>query len=87
MAKMIKVEEAVGEVLLHDITKVDGDKFKGRIFKKEIKIFLCFSFPNIFLKAKSFFGSANFNLPPLHTHLFLILVMFLLLEFLTLEIF
>jgi len=34
MAKMIKVEEAVGEVLLHDITKVDGDKFKGRIFKK-----------------------------------------------------
>lgn len=34
MAKKIKVENAVGEVLIHDITKVDGDKFKGRIFKK-----------------------------------------------------
>jgi len=34
MAKKIKVEDAVGQVLLHDITKVDGDKFKGRIFKK-----------------------------------------------------
>jgi molybdenum cofactor synthesis domain-containing protein len=34
MAKIVKVEDAVGEVLLHDITKVDGDKFKGRIFKK-----------------------------------------------------
>jgi molybdenum cofactor synthesis domain-containing protein len=34
MAKKIRVEDAVGQVLLHDITKVDGDKFKGRIFKK-----------------------------------------------------
>jgi molybdenum cofactor synthesis domain-containing protein len=34
MAKKIKVEDAVGEVLIHDITKVDGDKFKGRVFKK-----------------------------------------------------
>ena len=34
MAEKIKVEDAVGQVLLHDITKVDGDKFKGRIFKK-----------------------------------------------------
>jgi molybdenum cofactor synthesis domain-containing protein len=34
MAKIVKVEDAVGEVLLHDITKVDGEKFKGRIFKK-----------------------------------------------------
>jgi molybdenum cofactor synthesis domain-containing protein len=34
MAKKIKVEDAVGQVLLHDITKVEGEKFKGRIFKK-----------------------------------------------------
>ncbi|MEO1957946.1 MAG: molybdopterin-binding protein [Nautiliaceae bacterium] len=34
MAKKIRVEDAVGEVLIHDITKVDGDKFKGRVFKK-----------------------------------------------------
>ncbi len=35
MAKIVRVEEAVGEVLLHDITEVDPDKgFKGRIFKK-----------------------------------------------------
>jgi len=32
---MLKVEDAIGEVLLHDITKVDPDQgFKGRIFKK-----------------------------------------------------
>jgi len=35
MAKIVPVEEAVGEILLHDITAVDPDKgFKGRIFKK-----------------------------------------------------
>lgn len=35
MAKVVKVEDAVGEILLHDITAVDPDKgFKGRIFKK-----------------------------------------------------
>ena len=35
MAKILKVEDAVGEALLHDITKVDPDNgFKGRIFKK-----------------------------------------------------
>ena len=35
MAKIVKVEDAVGEILLHDITEVDPDKgFKGRIFKK-----------------------------------------------------
>ena len=35
MAKVIKVEDAVGEILLHDITAVDPEKgFKGRIFKK-----------------------------------------------------
>jgi molybdenum cofactor synthesis domain-containing protein len=32
--KKVKVEDAIGQVLLHDITKVDGDKFKGRVFKK-----------------------------------------------------
>ena len=32
---MLKVEDAIGEVLLHDITKVDPEQgFKGRIFKK-----------------------------------------------------
>ena len=35
MAKVVKVEDAVGEILLHDITAVDPEKgFKGRIFKK-----------------------------------------------------
>ncbi len=35
MAKLVRVEDAVGEILLHDITKVDPDNgFKGRIFKK-----------------------------------------------------
>jgi molybdenum cofactor synthesis domain-containing protein len=35
MARIVKTEDAVGEVLLHDITAVDPDKgFKGRIFKK-----------------------------------------------------
>jgi len=35
MAKVIKVDEAVGEVLLHDITGVIPEKgFKGRVFKK-----------------------------------------------------
>ncbi len=34
MARIIKVEDAIGRALLHDITKVDKDKFKGRIFKK-----------------------------------------------------
>jgi len=35
MAKVIKVEDAVGEILLHDITGVLPDKgFKGRVFKK-----------------------------------------------------
>ncbi len=35
MAKIVKVEDAIGEMLLHDITKVDPEKgFKGRIFKK-----------------------------------------------------
>ncbi len=35
MAKIVKVEEAVGEILLHDITAVVPDKgIKGRIFKK-----------------------------------------------------
>ena len=35
MIKIIKVENAIGKVLLHDITKVDPEgKFKGRIFKK-----------------------------------------------------
>ncbi len=35
MAKVVKVEDAVGEVLLHDITGVIPEKgFKGRVFKK-----------------------------------------------------
>jgi len=35
MAKVIRVEDAVGEILLHDITGVLPDKgFKGRVFKK-----------------------------------------------------
>jgi len=35
MAKIVPVEESVGEILLHDITAVDPEKgFKGRIFKK-----------------------------------------------------
>ena len=35
MAEVIHVDDAVGKILLHDITAVDPDKgFKGRIFKK-----------------------------------------------------
>jgi len=35
LAKVIKVDDAVGEVLLHDITAVIPEKgFKGRVFKK-----------------------------------------------------
>jgi molybdenum cofactor synthesis domain-containing protein len=35
MAKIIKVDDAVGEILLHDITGVIPEKgFKGRVFKK-----------------------------------------------------
>ena len=35
MAKIIKIEDAIGEVLFHDITEIDPDKgFKGRVFKK-----------------------------------------------------
>jgi len=39
MAKIVPVEEAIGEALLHDITAIDPDKgFKGRIFKKGHRI-------------------------------------------------
>jgi len=35
LAEAVKVEDAVGKILLHDITAVDPEKgFKGRIFKK-----------------------------------------------------
>ena len=38
-------------------------------FKKEIKISFLFSFPNIFLNAKSFFGSTNFMLKILYLNI------------------
>ncbi len=34
----MKVEEAVGMVLAHDITEIRGDEFKGRAFKKGHRI-------------------------------------------------
>ena len=35
MAKILKIEDAIGEVLFHDITEINPDKgFKGRVFKK-----------------------------------------------------
>ncbi len=34
--KAVKVKEAVGMVLAHDITEIRRDEFKGRAFKKGI---------------------------------------------------
>lgn len=38
MYKTIKIEEAVGLVLAHDVTEIRKDEFKGRAFKKGHKI-------------------------------------------------
>ena len=32
--KMIKVEDAVGSILSHDVTQIIPGEFKGRLFKK-----------------------------------------------------
>ena len=32
--KMIKVEDAVGTILSHDVTQIIPGEFKGRLFKK-----------------------------------------------------
>ena len=32
--KMIRVEEAVGTILSHDVTQIIPGEFKGRLFKK-----------------------------------------------------
>lgn len=34
MMKMIKVQDAVGSVLSHDVTQIIPGEFKGRAFKK-----------------------------------------------------
>ncbi len=38
MQKIVKIEEAVGLVLAHDVTEIRKDEFKGRAFKKGHKI-------------------------------------------------
>lgn len=38
MQKIVKVEEAIGLVLAHDVTEIRKDEFKGRAFKKGHKI-------------------------------------------------
>ena len=38
MNKVVKIEEAVGLVLAHDVTEIRKDEFKGRAFKKGHKI-------------------------------------------------
>ncbi len=38
MNKIVKVEEAVGLVLSHDVTEIRKDEFKGPAFKKGHKI-------------------------------------------------
>ncbi|MTL24458.1 molybdopterin-binding protein, partial [Turicibacter sanguinis] len=32
--KMIKVEDAIGSILTHDVTQIIPGQFKGRLFKK-----------------------------------------------------
>ena len=38
MEKIVKIEDAVGLVLAHDVTEIRKDAFKGRAFKKGHKI-------------------------------------------------
>ena len=54
--KMVRVEESVGKVLLHDITKIVPGEFKGRAFKKghvikeeDIKVLLSIGKENIYV--------------------------------------